>query len=91
MVRTSDGGDRGAALALAFAAPGSSPAQVQDARRFVKSRQRRDGSWSSYWWTSPHYTTLQAVEFALAAGDESAVHRAVLWTIVHQRDSRVGP
>ena len=27
-----------------------------------------DGSWGSYWWTSPHYTTLQAVELALGAG-----------------------
>ena len=76
-----------AALALASAEPAGSSAQVQDAWRFVKSRQRRDGSWSSYWWTSPHYTTLQAVELAVAAGDESAVRRAVLWTIVHQRDS----
>jgi squalene-hopene/tetraprenyl-beta-curcumene cyclase len=76
-----------AALALASAEHGGSPAQVQDAWRFVKSRQRRDGSWSSYWWTSPHYTTLQAVEFAVAAGDESTARRAVLWTIVHQRDS----
>jgi squalene-hopene/tetraprenyl-beta-curcumene cyclase len=76
-----------AAMALASARPDDSAAQLQDAWRFVASRQRGDGSWSSYWWTSPHYTTLQAVELALAAADETAVRRAVLWTIVHQRDS----
>lgn len=76
-----------AALALASAPHGGRPVQVREAWRFVKSRQRRDGSWSSYWWTSPHYATLQAVEFAITAGDESAVRRAVLWTIVNQRDS----
>jgi squalene-hopene/tetraprenyl-beta-curcumene cyclase len=75
------------ALALASAEHGASPAQVRDAWRFVQSRQRRDGSWSSYWWTSSHYATLQAVELASAVGDVSAVHRAALWTIVHQRDS----
>jgi squalene cyclase len=74
-----------AALALAASSDCASPVQLRQAWRFVRARQRRDGSWSSYWWTSPHYTTLQAVEFALAAGDESAVRRAVLWTIVHQR------
>ena len=76
-----------AALALASARPDDSAAQLQDAWRFVKSRQRGDGSWSPYWWTSPHYTTLQAVELAMAMADESAVRRAVLWTIVHQRAS----
>ncbi len=53
----------------------------------MRSRQCGDGSWSSYWWLSPHYTTLQAVEFALAAGDRAAVRRAVLWAMVTQRDS----
>ena len=76
-----------AALALASAPPTHDPIQLRAAWRFVQSRQRGDGSWSSYWWTSPHYTTWQAVEFALAAGDRAAVHRAVLWTIVHQGDS----
>jgi squalene cyclase len=47
--------------------------------RYVRSRQRRDGSWSSYWWTSPHYATLQAVELALRQGDCDAVRRAAEW------------
>jgi squalene-hopene/tetraprenyl-beta-curcumene cyclase len=66
---------------------GSSPTAAQAAWHFVRSRQRRDGSWSSYWWTSPHYTTLQAVEFALSVGDWAVVRRAVAWTITSQGDT----
>jgi squalene-hopene/tetraprenyl-beta-curcumene cyclase len=47
--------------------------------RHVRSQQRSDGSWSSYWWTSPHYTTQQAVELALLMGDREAVRRAAAW------------
>jgi squalene cyclase len=48
--------------------------------RHVRSRQRGDGSWTSYWWTAPHYATLRAVELALAIGDRGCVARAVEWT-----------
>jgi squalene cyclase len=36
--------------------------------RYVRSRQRDDGSWASYWWTSPYFATHQAVQFALSRG-----------------------
>ncbi len=78
-----------AGQALSAASCAGTPAEAHAARRFVRSRQCGDGSWSSYWWTSPHYTTLQAIEFALAAGDRAAVHRAVLWAIHHP--TRLGP
>ena len=76
-----------AGQALMAASRGDSPDQTQAAWRFVRSRQRADGSWGSYWWTSPHFTTLQAIEFGLAAGDLAAVRRAVLWAIINQGDS----
>ena len=76
-----------AGQALMAAACDDSPKRAQAAWRFVRSRQRADGCWSSYWWTSPHFTTLQAVEFALAAGDLTAVRRAAQWMIVNQGDS----
>jgi squalene-hopene/tetraprenyl-beta-curcumene cyclase len=76
-----------AGQALMAASSGNDTYAVQAACRFVSSRQRPDGSWSSYWWTSPHYTTLQAVEFALARGEWAAVRHAVLWTIANQSES----
>ncbi|MBD0324549.1 MAG: hypothetical protein ICV72_14375, partial [Aldersonia sp.] len=45
-----------------------------------------DGSWTSYWWTSPHYTTLQAVHLGLIHGDAEPVERAVEWTMRSQAD-----
>ena len=53
---------------------------------YVRSRQRSDGSWSSYWWTSPHYATQQAVELALSRGDRDAVGRAAGWALRTQAD-----
>jgi squalene cyclase len=47
--------------------------------RYVRSMQRADGAWSSYWWTSPHYATAQAVELALLMGDRDAAARAAGW------------
>ena len=54
---------------------------ADSAWRFVRTRQRTDGSWSSYWWTSPHYTTLQAVELGLLFDDDDAVRRAGEWAL----------
>lgn len=65
--------------ALATLMP-ANPAVV-DAWRYVRSRQRADGSWSSYWWTSPHYSTLRAVELALALDDVEPVGRAAVWAM----------
>jgi squalene cyclase len=68
-----------AGRAHAALSPDRCPVETAAAWRFVRSRQRADGSWSSYWWMSPHYTTLQAVELALLLGDHDAVTRAALW------------
>ena len=70
-----------AGRALAAREPGRRCAQVEAAWKFVRSQQRNDGSWSAYWWTSPHYATLQAAEFALSCGDRDAVARAAQWAI----------
>jgi hypothetical protein len=56
-------------------------AEADAAWRFVRSRQRDDGSWSSYWWTSPHYATQRAVELAVWFGDHDAVGRAAGWVL----------
>jgi squalene cyclase len=52
---------------------------AEAAWRYVSSRQREDGSWASYWWTAPHYPTLQAVGLAAEMGDKAAVGRAADW------------
>ena len=53
---------------------------------FVRSRQRDDGSWHSYWWASPFYPTLQAVELACVLGEQDGIGRAVTWLLEAQRD-----
>ena len=53
--------------------------RAEAAWRYVRSRQARDGSWSSYWWTSPHYPTLQAATLAATVNDQEALRRAVAW------------
>ena len=58
---------------------GASPERAAAAWRYVRSQQRPDGSWSSYWWFSPHYATLQAVELAAEFGDREALNRAAAW------------
>jgi squalene cyclase len=62
------------------------PPEADAAWRYVRSQQRADGSWSAYWWTSPHYATLQAVELALSLGDHEPVGRAAEWAIRSQAD-----
>ena len=74
-----------ALAALAPTEPGAAAA-ADAAWRYARSRQRADGSWSSYWWTSPHYTTLQAVELARSLGDRDPVERAAEWAIRSQAD-----
>ncbi len=56
-------------------------AEADAAWRYVRSRQCDDGSWSSYWWTSPNYATRQAAELAVAFGDRDAVARAACWAL----------
>jgi squalene-hopene/tetraprenyl-beta-curcumene cyclase len=53
--------------------------------RFVRSRQVADGSWRSYWWTSPHVATRLAVALAAHMRDRDAVRRAAVWTRAGQQ------
>jgi squalene cyclase len=75
-----------AGRALAAVAQNNCSPEADAAWRYARSRQSADGSWSSYWWTSPHYTTLQAVELALVLGDRDPVSRAADWAIRSQAD-----
>lgn len=70
----------------AFAAvAGVAPSGAAEAAwRYVSSRQRADGSWASYWWTTPHYPTLQAVALADEVRDGAAVRRAADWALREQ-------
>ncbi len=66
--------------------PGRRESATDSAWRFVRSRQNTTGDWSSYWWTSPHYTTAQAVEFATVRGELDVVDRAAAWAIRKQAE-----
>jgi Prenyltransferase and squalene oxidase repeat/Squalene-hopene cyclase C-terminal domain len=70
----------------AFAAVTGTPrgGEAEAAWRYVSSRQRADGSWASYWWTTNHHPTLQAVALAIEVGDNTAVKRAAHWTLREQ-------
>ena len=75
-----------AGQALAALAPNDGSPEADAAWQYVRSQQEVDGSWSSYWWTSPHYTTLQAVELAVLQADHDAVGRAAEWAVRGQAD-----
>lgn len=75
-----------AGCALATVSTSNPRREVNAAWQFVRSRQCSDGSWSSYWWTSPHYTVVQAVELALRVGDHASVDRAAAWAVRTQQD-----
>jgi squalene cyclase len=75
-----------AGRALVAVAPNNCSPNVQAAWRYVRAQQRDDGSWTSYWWASPHYTTLQAVQLALSLGDRDPLSRAAEWVIRSQAD-----
>ncbi len=46
---------------------------------YVRSRQRPDGSWGAYWWTTPHLATQQAVMLGASLGDTRTIGRAAGW------------
>jgi squalene-hopene/tetraprenyl-beta-curcumene cyclase len=73
-----------AGRALAALAPDGRGPELEAAWRYVRERQRGDGSWSSYWWTSPHYATLQAVELAAALGERDRIRAAARWALRSQ-------
>jgi squalene cyclase len=59
-------------------------ADAMRAWQYVRSRQSVDGGWSSYWWSTRHYPTLQAVALAVALGDPDPVARAAEWALGEQ-------
>jgi squalene-hopene/tetraprenyl-beta-curcumene cyclase len=69
----------------ALAAAGAAHDAAAAAWRYVRERQRPDGSWDSYWWTSSHYATREAVALARSSGDQGAVERAAAWAIRSQQ------
>jgi squalene-hopene/tetraprenyl-beta-curcumene cyclase len=73
-----------AGRALSALAPNDGGPEADAAWQYVRSQHEADGSWSSYWWTSPHYTTLQAVELAVLQPDHDAVGRAAEWALRSQ-------
>jgi squalene cyclase len=76
-----------AGRAFSAASAGLPGPATDSAWRFVRSRQRATGEWASYWWTSPHYTTAQAVAFAAARGERDVVKRAAAWALRNRADS----
>ncbi len=49
--------------------------------RYIRSRQRPNGSWGSYWWTTPHVATEQAVRLGASLGDTEPIERAAKWAV----------
>ena len=73
--------------ALMACLPGGRGPATDSAWRFVRAQQNAAGDWSSYWWTSPHFTTAQAVEFATTRGESDVVQRAAEWAMRNQADA----
>ena len=74
-----------AGRAFGSVAPATHGPEAAGAWRFVRSRQDADGSWRSYWWTSPHFATQQAVALADTMHDRASVQRAARWALLHQQ------
>ena len=75
-----------AGRALAALGSANTRERAAAAWRYVRSRQRAEGSWYAYWWSSPHYATAQAVELALALGEEEPAARAGAWALRTQHE-----
>jgi squalene cyclase len=75
-----------AGSALAGFEPGRWVLSIESALRFVCAQQNAAGSWSSYWWTSAHFTTAQAVEFATICHRRDVITRAAEWALRTQGD-----
>src|SRR5262249_21011517 len=76
-----------ATAGIAFAARGGEwRAKSSACWDFVRPRQSESGCWQSYWWGSPYYPTLQAVELATAFGERQSIERARTWALREQND-----
>jgi squalene cyclase len=75
-----------AGYALAGFEPERRVLSIESAQRFVCAQQNAAGCWSSYWWTSAHYTTAQAVEFAAICHRRDVIARAAEWALRTQGD-----
>jgi len=49
--------------------------------RYTQSKQRPDGSWGAYWWTTPHVATQQAVALGASLGRAESIRMAAGWAI----------
>lgn len=47
--------------------------------RYIQSKQRPDGSWGAYWWTTPHVATQQAVSLGASLRRTDIIARAAVW------------
>ena len=65
-----------AGRALAALAPDATARSSRPPGGTSERGSAADGSWSSYWWTSPHYATLQAVGARVGAGRSRRGRRA---------------
>lgn len=60
--------------------------EAEAAWHYVQAQQSDDGSWTRYWWTSSHYSTLEAAELGVAMGDQERAARAADWAMRAQQD-----
>jgi len=67
--------------ALVASGWGGGETELSSAWDYIRQRQRADGSWTSYWWPSPHYTVLQAATCAQLLGDEQGALLAGNWAL----------
>ncbi len=75
-----------AARALGMLRDDAMRRRSEAAWRYIRSRQNDDGSWRSYWWTSPHFATHQAAALARCEKDgDEALRRAAAWILRSQR------
>jgi squalene cyclase len=76
-----------AGRALTASPGGGDGPSIDAAWRFVRTQQKEAGYWSSYWWTSPHYATAQAVAFATIRRERDVVERAARWVLRNHAES----
>lgn len=53
---------------------------AQQSLKYLSKKQKEDGSWASYWWTSPIYSTSFAI-LALNRINDEAANRGCKWLV----------